>query len=76
MSIEIHKLRKSRKLTITQYSSKNWYAVHTIESVDFTNASPEYHYKTITKLFGGNALYGCYALAVTIFSLGIIRDAM
>ncbi|KAF2704528.1 phospholipid methyltransferase [Pleomassaria siparia CBS 279.74] len=34
----------------------------------------EYHNKLITKLFGGNSLYGCYALAVTIFSLGIIRD--
>lgn len=37
---------------------------------------PEYHNKTITKLFNGNSLYGCYGLAVTIFSLGIIRDAM
>ena len=36
----------------------------------------EYHNKTITKLFKGNSLYGCYALAVTIFALGIIRDAM
>lgn len=38
--------------------------------------SLEYHNKTITKLFGGNARYGCYALAVSIFSLGVIRDAM
>lgn len=37
---------------------------------------PEYHNKAITKLFNGNSLYGCYGLAVTIFSLGIIRDAM
>lgn len=36
----------------------------------------EYHNKTITKLFGGNSLYGCYALAVTIFTLGIVRDSM
>jgi len=35
---------------------------------------PEYHNKVITKLFGGNARLGCYALAVTIFSLGIFRD--
>ncbi|KAG9564739.1 hypothetical protein KCU97_g16973, partial [Aureobasidium melanogenum] len=35
----------------------------------------EYHNKTITKLFGGNSLYGCYALAVTIFTLGIVRDS-
>ena len=37
---------------------------------------PEYHHKTLTKLAGGNALYGCYGLAITIFSLGILRDAM
>ncbi|KKY18483.1 putative phospholipid methyltransferase [Diplodia seriata] len=37
-------------------------------------ARQEYHNKVITKLFGGNSLYGCYGLAVTIFSLGIIRD--
>jgi phosphatidylethanolamine N-methyltransferase len=36
----------------------------------------EYYNKTITKLFGGNSRYGCYALAVTIFSLGIVRDLM
>ncbi|KAF2018825.1 phosphatidylethanolamine N-methyltransferase [Aaosphaeria arxii CBS 175.79] len=34
----------------------------------------EYHNKVITKLFGGNSKLGCYGLAVTIFSLGIIRD--
>jgi phosphatidylethanolamine/phosphatidyl-N-methylethanolamine N-methyltransferase len=28
----------------------------------------------ISRLFGGNKRYGCYALAVTIFSLGIFRD--
>jgi len=39
-------------------------------------ARQEYHNKAITKLFNGNSLYGCYALAVTIFSLGIIRDAI
>lgn len=39
-------------------------------------AQTEYHNKVITKLFGGNSLYGCYALAVTIFTLGIVRDAM
>ncbi|KAF2085090.1 phosphatidylethanolamine N-methyltransferase [Saccharata proteae CBS 121410] len=39
-------------------------------------ARQEYHNKVITKLFGGNSLYGCYALAATIFSLGIIRDAI
>jgi len=39
-------------------------------------ARSEYHNKTITKLFGGNSLYGCYALAVTIFTLGIVRDSI
>ncbi|EON61510.1 methylene-fatty-acyl-phospholipid synthase [Coniosporium apollinis CBS 100218] len=39
-------------------------------------ARQEYHNKVITKLFRGNSLYGCYALAVTIFTLGIIRDAI
>ncbi|KZM22801.1 uncharacterized protein EKO05_0001460 [Ascochyta rabiei] len=37
-------------------------------------AQSEYHNKVITNLFGGNSRYGCYALAVTIFSLGIFRD--
>ncbi|OAL50517.1 phospholipid methyltransferase [Pyrenochaeta sp. DS3sAY3a] len=37
-------------------------------------AQQEYHNKVITKLFGGNPKLGCYGLAVTIFSLGIIRD--
>ncbi|KAF2003233.1 phospholipid methyltransferase, partial [Amniculicola lignicola CBS 123094] len=37
-------------------------------------AQQEYYHKTITKLFGGNPRYGCYALAVTIFSLGLVRD--
>ncbi|KAG9650556.1 phospholipid methyltransferase, partial [Aureobasidium melanogenum] len=41
-----------------------------------TAARSEYHNKTITKLFGGNSLYGCYALAVTIFTLGIVRDSI
>jgi len=34
----------------------------------------EYHNRVITKLVGGKPLYGVYALAVTIFSLGIFRD--
>ncbi|KAI9738873.1 MAG: Phosphatidyl-N-methylethanolamine N-methyltransferase [Claussenomyces sp. TS43310] len=36
----------------------------------------EYHRKILTKLAGGNARYGCYGLAVTIFSLGIFRDLL
>ncbi|CAG8553892.1 18513_t:CDS:2 [Dentiscutata erythropus] len=34
----------------------------------------EHHTRFITRLFGGNPYYGCYALAATIFSLGIFRD--
>jgi len=37
-------------------------------------ARQEYHNRILTKLFGGNSRYGCYFLAVVIFSLGIIRD--
>jgi len=39
-----------------------------------TVARQEYHNKILTKLAGGNPLYGCYGLAVAIFSLGIFRD--
>ncbi|KAH9845474.1 Phosphatidyl-N-methylethanolamine N-methyltransferase [Teratosphaeria destructans] len=41
-----------------------------------TVARLEYNNKTLTKLAGGNRLYGCYGLAVTIFVLGLIRDAL
>ncbi|KAL2354132.1 phospholipid methyltransferase-like protein [Cryomyces antarcticus] len=41
-----------------------------------TAARQEYHNKVITKLFRGNRLYGCYALAITIFTIGIIRDSI
>jgi len=37
-------------------------------------ARQEYHNKVLTKLFGGKGRYGCYFLAVVIFSLGIVRD--
>lgn len=37
-------------------------------------ARQEYHNKLLTKIFGGNSRNGCYFLAVTIFSLGILRD--
>ncbi|KAJ4991256.1 phospholipid methyltransferase [Stagonosporopsis vannaccii] len=37
-------------------------------------AQAEYNGQALTKLAGGNSRYGCYALAVTIFSLGIFRD--
>lgn len=40
-----------------------------------TVARLEYNHKTLTKLAGGNPYYGCYGLAVVIFSIGLIRDA-
>ncbi|KAK4692619.1 hypothetical protein P7C71_g4621, partial [Lecanoromycetidae sp. Uapishka_2] len=39
-------------------------------------ATLEYHNKTLTRLANGNSLRGCYALAITIFSLGLIRDSL
>ncbi|TBU29649.1 phospholipid methyltransferase [Dichomitus squalens] len=39
-------------------------------------ARNEYRNKTITRLFGGNARYGCYFLALCIFSAGMVRDAL
>lgn len=38
--------------------------------------TPEYHNKTLTRLFGGNSLRACYFLALTIFGLGLFRDAL
>ncbi|KAI0759607.1 phospholipid methyltransferase [Irpex lacteus] len=39
-------------------------------------ARNEYRNKTITKLFGGSARNGCYFLAASIFSCGILRDSL
>ncbi|KAF9468374.1 phospholipid methyltransferase-domain-containing protein [Collybia nuda] len=39
-------------------------------------AQNEYRNKTITRIFGGNSRYGCYFLAVMIFSFGILRDSL
>lgn len=39
-------------------------------------ARNEYRNKSITRVFGGNARYGCYFLAVLIFSFGILRDSL
>jgi hypothetical protein len=41
---------------------------------DLTDNVSEYHNKTITRIFGGNAHLGCYFLTVCIFSAGILRD--
>ncbi|CEQ42323.1 SPOSA6832_04110, partial [Sporobolomyces salmonicolor] len=37
-------------------------------------ARQEYNHKVLTKLAFGKPYWGCYALALTIFSLGILRD--
>ncbi|KAG2078489.1 phospholipid methyltransferase [Suillus decipiens] len=37
-------------------------------------ARNEYRNKTITRIFGGNARYGCYFLAIMILSFGFLRD--
>ena len=39
-------------------------------------ARQEYHNKTLTRIFNGNSLRACYALALTIFGLGLFRDAL
>ncbi|KAJ7657790.1 phospholipid methyltransferase [Mycena polygramma] len=39
-------------------------------------AQNEYRNKTITRIFGGNARYGCYFLALMIFSFGMVRDSL
>ncbi|KAJ1986992.1 Phosphatidyl-N-methylethanolamine N-methyltransferase [Dimargaris cristalligena] len=56
-----------------------WYAVACILfNPLFWNiaARQEYRHHWITKLACGNAYVGCYMLAITIFSLGIFRDAV
>lgn len=40
------------------------------------HAYPEHRNHTITKILGGRRYLGCYLLAVTIFSLGILRDCL
>ncbi|RYO75526.1 hypothetical protein DL764_010409 [Monosporascus ibericus] len=37
-------------------------------------ARQEYHNKILTNLFGGRRQTACYALAATIFCLGLVRD--
>ncbi|GAW21977.1 hypothetical protein ANO14919_115080 [Xylariales sp. No.14919] len=45
--------------------------------VDFSQKSLfKYHNKVLTRLFGGFSQLACYALAATIFSLGLLRDAL
>ncbi|KAM0278997.1 hypothetical protein ACHAQH_004865 [Verticillium albo-atrum] len=39
-------------------------------------ARQEYKNKLLTKLFGGRSQTACYALAATIFSIGLLRDGL
>lgn len=36
----------------------------------------EYKHRILTRLFGGNSRRACYALALSIFLLGVVRDAL
>jgi len=54
-----------------------WYAVASmVFNPTFWNivARAEYKSHILTRLAGGNAYFGCYILAATIFGLGIFRD--
>ena len=70
-----NKKNTSQKLT-TFFPPKTAAAAFIIFNPTFWNtaARSEYRNKTLTRLAGNNAYRGCYALAVTIFSLGLIRD--
>ncbi|KAK3805951.1 MAG: phospholipid methyltransferase-domain-containing protein [Linnemannia elongata] len=66
------------RLLVDWSDKRMWFAVASIVfNPTFWNivARKEYRTKFITRMFNGNGLYGCYALAATIFTLGLIRDA-
>ncbi|KAI1290460.1 Phosphatidyl-N-methylethanolamine N-methyltransferase [Mortierella claussenii] len=67
------------RLKVDWSDNRMWLAVASIIfNPTFWNivARREYRSKFITRMFNGNRLYGCYALAATIFALGLIRDAI
>ncbi|KAG0198156.1 Phosphatidyl-N-methylethanolamine N-methyltransferase [Mortierella sp. GBA30] len=67
------------RLKVDWSDNRMWLAVGSvIFNPTFWNivARKEYRSKFITRMFNGNGLYGCYALAATIFILGLIRDAL
>lgn len=62
-----------------QVTSQLKYALFTILfNPTFWNIAARLEYNThiLTKLAGGNAYYGCYLLAFTIFTLGLYRDSV
>ncbi|KAF9141638.1 Phosphatidyl-N-methylethanolamine N-methyltransferase [Mortierella sp. GBA39] len=67
------------RLLVDWSDKRIWFAVASIVfNPTFWNivARKEYRTKFITRIFNGNGLYGCYGLAATIFTLGLIRDAL
>lgn len=80
--LQSHLLEHRRKKRLNRHpSSSRSFSTHTDTLTNHRVLVPvshhvEYHSKFITRLFKGNSLYGCYALAATIFTLGLIRDAM
>ncbi|GJJ69842.1 phosphatidylethanolamine/phosphatidyl-N-methylethanolamine N-methyltransferase [Entomortierella parvispora] len=67
------------RLKVDWNDNRMWFAVGSIVfNPTFWNivARKEYHTKFITRMFNGNGLHGCYALAATIFTLGLIRDGI
>ncbi|KAG9063865.1 Phosphatidyl-N-methylethanolamine N-methyltransferase [Linnemannia hyalina] len=67
------------RLLVDWSDKRIWFAVASIVfNPTFWNivARKEYRTKFITRMFNGNGLHGCYALAATIFTLGLIRDAV
>ncbi|KAE8354447.1 phospholipid methyltransferase-domain-containing protein [Aspergillus coremiiformis] len=56
--------------------SLQWAALFVAFNPIFWNivARAEYRGHYLTRIFGNNPYYGCYFLAITIFTLGIFRD--
>ncbi|KAF9414754.1 Phosphatidyl-N-methylethanolamine N-methyltransferase [Podila epigama] len=75
----IRQCYNDERLSVHWSDKRMWLAVGCIVfNPTFWNivARREYRSKFITRMFKGNRLYGCYALAATIFTLGLIRDAV
>ncbi|KAG0347346.1 Phosphatidyl-N-methylethanolamine N-methyltransferase [Podila humilis] len=69
----------AERLSVDWSDKRMWLAVASIIfNPTFWNivARKEYRSKFITRMFNGNSLYGCYALATTIFVLGLVRDGI
>ncbi|KAF9909172.1 Phosphatidyl-N-methylethanolamine N-methyltransferase [Lobosporangium transversale] len=77
--MDIRQCYNDSRLRVDWSDKRMWFSVASIIfNPTFWNivARKEYRSKFITRLFNGNSLYGCYALAATIFTLGLIRDAI